>query len=185
MCSSAPSISDCMVQKSCNIIFQLGLLILELVTGQSSEMEGSDLTKWIQESGFYSSIDKMIDPDIGNNYDSTELKSLLAVAKLCIKSRDKPSFTIPQLFRYLHMKTDIWLLFVFFENHRVCWENIWHPLVWMLPRVLPLGESVSSTELMTIFKILNEEIWYTEHSSQVVGFKVIKEEMLNWKSHSS
>ncbi|KAF7823168.1 putative receptor-like protein kinase [Senna tora] len=94
-------------QKSGNIIFQLGVFILELVTGQSSEMEGSDLIQWIQESRFYSSIHKMIDPDLGNNYDSRELKNLLAVAKLCIKSRDKPLFTIPQLFRYLQQKVDI------------------------------------------------------------------------------
>ncbi|XP_057747566.1 probable WRKY transcription factor 14 [Arachis stenosperma] len=33
------------------------------------------------------------------NYDCTELKNLLAVAKLCIKSRDKATFTISQLFR--------------------------------------------------------------------------------------
>ncbi|CAL0321826.1 unnamed protein product [Lupinus luteus] len=99
-----PSSKDCMGQ----IVFQLGVLILELVTGQSSEMEGSDLIEWIQESRFYSSIDKMIDPDLGNNYDCRVLKSLLAVAKLCIKSKDKPSsFTMPQLFRYLQMRTDI------------------------------------------------------------------------------
>ncbi|KAG5140927.1 hypothetical protein GLYMA_12G190200v4 [Glycine max] len=99
--------SEDLKQKSCKIIFQLGVLILELVTGQSSEMEGSDLIEWIQESRFYNSIDKMIDPDLGNNYDCTELKSLLAVAKLCIKSWDKPSFTIPQLFRHLQKKIDI------------------------------------------------------------------------------
>ncbi|WVZ01114.1 hypothetical protein V8G54_027183 [Vigna mungo] len=99
-----PYSEDFLKQKSCRIIFQLGVLILELVTGQSSEMEGSDLIEWIQESRFYNSIDKMIDPDLGNNYDCTELKSLLAVAKLCIKSWDKPSFTIPQLFRHLQRK---------------------------------------------------------------------------------
>ncbi|KAJ1400028.1 Serine-threonine/tyrosine-protein kinase, catalytic domain [Sesbania bispinosa] len=102
-----PYSEDCMGQKSSKIIFQLGVLILELVTGQSSEMEGSDLIEWIQESRFYSSIDKMIDPDLGNSYDCTELKSLLGVAKLCIKSWDKPSFTTPQLFRYLQKKIDI------------------------------------------------------------------------------
>ncbi|KAK4286292.1 hypothetical protein QN277_002868 [Acacia crassicarpa] len=98
---------DSMRQKSGNIIYQLGVFILELVTGQSSEMEGSDLIEWIQESRFYSSIHNMVDPDLGDNYDSRELKTLLAVAKLCIKSRDKPVFTIPQLFRYLQHKVDI------------------------------------------------------------------------------
>lgn len=100
-------ISDCTGQESCKIIFQLGVLILELVTGQSSEMEGSDLIEWIQESRFFSSIDKMLDPDLGNSFDCTELKSLLAVAKLCIKSWDKPSYTVPQLFRYLQKKINI------------------------------------------------------------------------------
>ncbi|XLT69756.1 hypothetical protein HN873_026195 [Arachis hypogaea] len=104
---ASSGISDSMKQKSCKIIFQLGVLILELVTGQSSEMEGSDLIPWIQQSRFYNSIDKMIDPDLGNNYDCTELKNLLAVAKLCIKSRDKATFTISQLFRYLQRKIDI------------------------------------------------------------------------------
>ncbi|XP_054793512.1 probable receptor-like protein kinase At1g49730 isoform X2 [Prosopis cineraria] len=94
-------------QKSGSIIFQLGVFILELVTGQSSEMEGSDLIEWIQESRFYSTIHKMVDPDLGDNYNSGELKTLLAVAKLCIKSRDKPVFTIPQLLRYLQQKVDI------------------------------------------------------------------------------
>lgn len=83
------------------------MLILELVTGQSSEMEGSDLIQWIQESRFYSSIHNMIDPDLGNNYDSKELKNLLAVAKLCIKSGGKPAISIPQLLRYLQKKVDI------------------------------------------------------------------------------
>ncbi|KAI5412565.1 probable receptor-like protein kinase At1g49730 isoform X1 [Lathyrus oleraceus] len=105
--SSVMMTQDCTGQENCKIIFQLGVLILELVTGQSSEMEGSDLIEWIQESRFFSSIDKMLDPDLGNNYDGTELKSLLAVAKLCIKSWDKPSYTIPQLFRYLQKETDI------------------------------------------------------------------------------
>lgn len=98
---------DSMKQKNGNIIFQLGVFILELVTGQSSEMEGSDLIEWIQESRFYNSIHNMVDPDLGDNYNSRELKTLLAVAKLCIKSRDKPVCTIPQLFRYLQQKVDI------------------------------------------------------------------------------
>ncbi|CAI8592806.1 unnamed protein product [Vicia faba] len=73
--SSVMMTQDCTGQENRKIIFQLGVLILELVTGQSSEME--------------------------------ELKTLLAVAKLCIKSWDKPSYTIPQLFRYLQKETDI------------------------------------------------------------------------------
>ncbi|KAF9665333.1 hypothetical protein SADUNF_Sadunf16G0111900 [Salix dunnii] len=92
---------DCMDHACGNLTFQLGVLILELITGQSSEKGSTDLIQWIQESCFRSSIQKMIDPDLGNNYDSRELKNLLAVARLCIKSGDKPKFSIPQIFRYL------------------------------------------------------------------------------------
>ncbi|GFZ20277.1 hypothetical protein Acr_28g0009820 [Actinidia rufa] len=81
-----------------NIIFQLGLLILELVTGQCSEEGGGDIIQWVQESHYSRSIHKMLDPDLGNNFDSRELKALLAVARLCIKSVDKPPLFTPQVF---------------------------------------------------------------------------------------
>lgn len=98
---------ECMVQEHGNIILQLGVLILELITGQCSEKGGADLIQWIQESRFASSMHKMIDPDLGNNYDSRELKNLLSVAKLCLKSGDKPKFSIPQILHYLQKKVDI------------------------------------------------------------------------------
>jgi len=49
----------------------------------------------------------MIDPDLGNNYNSSEFKKLLAVAKLCIKSGDKPMFSIPQILHYVQKKLDV------------------------------------------------------------------------------
>ena len=94
-------------QEGNNIIFELGVLILELITGQSSEKGGVDLIQWVQESRLSISIQKMIDPDLGNSYDTTELNNLLAVARLCIKSGDQPTFSLPQIFRYLHKKLDI------------------------------------------------------------------------------
>lgn len=89
-----------------NIMFQLGLLILEIVTGQSSE-GGVDLIQWVQGSRLSTSIHKMIDPDLGNSYDSKELKCLLAVARLCIKSVDNPMPFASQIFRYLQKKVHI------------------------------------------------------------------------------
>ncbi|KAM7256418.1 hypothetical protein ACFE04_012159 [Oxalis oulophora] len=79
-----------------DIIYQLGILILELVTGQSSDQEDGDLLEWISGSRFGSAMHKMIDPDLGNNYDSRELRNLLSVARLCIKSGDKLPFSAPQ-----------------------------------------------------------------------------------------
>ncbi|XP_059625059.1 probable receptor-like protein kinase At1g49730 [Cornus florida] len=99
--------NECVGLACGNMIFQLGLLILELVTGQSSEKGDVDLIEWVQESRSQKSIHKMIDPDLGNSYDSKELKGLLAVARLCINSADKPSFLIPQIFRYLQKKVGI------------------------------------------------------------------------------
>lgn len=80
------------------------MLILELITGQSSDNGGVDLVQWIQESHFPRSINKMIDPDLGNSYDSRELKDLLAVARLCIESLNKPSKYTSQILRYLKTK---------------------------------------------------------------------------------
>uniref|UniRef100_A0A803PY29 Protein kinase domain-containing protein n=1 Tax=Cannabis sativa TaxID=3483 RepID=A0A803PY29_CANSA len=98
---------DSMDQECSNIIYQLGVLILELVTGQSSDNGDADLVQWIQESRFRNSIHNMIDPDLGNTYDNRELRSLLAVAKLCIVSREKPTFSVLQIFRYFQKKVEI------------------------------------------------------------------------------
>ncbi|XP_071686848.1 probable receptor-like protein kinase At1g49730 [Rutidosis leptorrhynchoides] len=87
-----------------NIMYQLGLLILELITGQSSDKTGADLSQWIEESCFPASMDNMIDPDLGNSYYSGELKGLLAVARFCLKSVDKPNSYTPQIYRYLQRK---------------------------------------------------------------------------------
>ncbi|KAI5667043.1 hypothetical protein M9H77_16896 [Catharanthus roseus] len=87
-----------------NTIFQLGLLILELVTGQSSVGGGADLVHWVRESHVPRSLNKMIDPDLGNEYDSRELKGLLSVARLCIDSVDNSSKYTSQILRYLKTK---------------------------------------------------------------------------------
>lgn len=97
---------DCIEAESRNIIFQLGVLMLELITGQSSEEGGANLIQWVQEYHLGSSIYKLIDPDLGNDYDSRELRNLLEVARLCIKSRDKPVLSAARLFRYLQKKID-------------------------------------------------------------------------------
>jgi len=85
------------------------LLILELITGQSSEDGGADLIQWIQESKprFSRSIHNMLDPDLGDNYNSRELKGLSTVARMCIRSADKPTVFTPQVFRYLQKNVGI------------------------------------------------------------------------------
>ncbi|XP_057808002.1 probable receptor-like protein kinase At1g49730 [Salvia miltiorrhiza] len=89
------------------VIFQLGLLILELITGQSSDKGGVDLAEWVQEPRFLRSIHKMIDPDLGNTYDPRELNGLLNVARLCIRSVDETRIYTPQILWYLQKKIGI------------------------------------------------------------------------------
>ncbi|XP_010535723.1 PREDICTED: probable receptor-like protein kinase At1g49730 isoform X2 [Tarenaya hassleriana] len=109
--SKAPNVScseaSCSEEESSNVMFQLGVLMLELITGQSSDQQGEDLIEWVQDSSSSNgnSIDKMIDPDLGNSYSSRQLHKLLAVARLCVKSRYEPSsFSITHVYRYLEKK---------------------------------------------------------------------------------
>ncbi|XP_022986692.1 probable receptor-like protein kinase At1g49730 [Cucurbita maxima] len=105
--ADASKADDFMDEKCGNIIYQLGILILELITGQSSDGTSGDLIKWIQGKNFARSMNKMIDPDLGNSFDNKEVRNLLSIAKLCVKSREKPRFSIPQIFRYLQSKVDV------------------------------------------------------------------------------
>lgn len=82
-------------------------MILELITGQSSDKGGVDLVEWVQEPRFPRSIQKMIDPDLGNNYDPRELNGLLNVARLCIRSVDRTRVYTPQILWYLQKKIGI------------------------------------------------------------------------------
>lgn len=100
-------IAECTEQGCKNIVFQLGLVILELITGQSSDKGGVDLVQWVQQPRFPKSINKMIDPDLGNNYDPRELNGLLNVARLCIRSLDRPRIQTPQILWYLQKKIGI------------------------------------------------------------------------------
>lgn len=101
-------IAECREKGCKDMIFQLGLVILELITGQSSDKGGVDLVKWVQECNFpTSSIHKMIDPDLGNSYNGRELNGLLNVARLCIKSFDKPTIYTPQILWYLQKKIGV------------------------------------------------------------------------------
>ncbi|KAL3616053.1 hypothetical protein CASFOL_040347 [Castilleja foliolosa] len=105
---TSPRCSKVCTDEGCKtMIFQLGLVILELITGQSSDKGGVDLIQWVKESNFPRSIDQMIDPDLGNSYDSKELNGLLNVARLCINSVNKPRVYTPQILWYLQKKIGI------------------------------------------------------------------------------
>lgn len=103
--SNATPSRDNIEQRRRDAVFQFGALILELVTGQSLGDE-DELVQWVQESGFVYSMHKMVDADLGDNYDSKELKSLLIIARLCTRNTDEPVISIPQILRYLQGKVE-------------------------------------------------------------------------------
>ncbi|KAJ6816501.1 putative receptor-like protein kinase [Iris pallida] len=92
-------------QRNRDVVFQFGLLILELITGQSLGDEG-EVVQWVQEPGFVYSMHKMVDADLGDSYDSRELKILLVVARLCTRVGDERLVSIPQILRYLQGKVE-------------------------------------------------------------------------------
>lgn len=89
------------------MIPKFGALLLELITGQSSDKGSGDVIEWVQESHFNISMHNMIDPDLGNSYDSRMLRHLLNVARLCIQAGEKPSFSMSHVFWYLQAKVGI------------------------------------------------------------------------------
>ncbi|OAY73260.1 probable receptor-like protein kinase At1g49730 isoform X2 [Ananas comosus] len=95
--------TDHIDQGNRDLVFQFGVLVLELITGQSLGEE-DEVVHWVQESEFACSMHKMVDADLGDSYDSKELKSLLIVARLCTRMGNEIS--IPQILRYLQGKVE-------------------------------------------------------------------------------
>ncbi|KAB8104384.1 hypothetical protein EE612_037262, partial [Oryza sativa] len=90
-------------QRRRDLVFQYGVLILELVTGQSPGGEG-ELVQWVQEPGFACTMYKMVDADLGNIYDSKELRNLVIIARLCTRPGNDAMVSIPLILRYLQGK---------------------------------------------------------------------------------
>ncbi|KAL9274705.1 putative receptor-like protein [Drosera capensis] len=102
------SFAECKDLGSWKLIPQFGGLILELITGQSSEKGSAEVIRWVQESDLGTSMHNMIDPDLGDSYDGEVLRNLLALARLCIKANtSKPSFSISHVLRYLQQKAGL------------------------------------------------------------------------------
>lgn len=100
--------SEGSVQPGRNLITKFGALLLELITGQASERGSGDVIDWVQETHFdVLSMHNMIDPDLGNSYDSRTLRHLLNVVKLCIQAGEKPTFSMSHVFWYLQAKVGI------------------------------------------------------------------------------
>ncbi|KAF9595938.1 hypothetical protein IFM89_006219 [Coptis chinensis] len=105
ICTVLAVTRSCIDQEGKDVVFQLGVLILELITGQS-EKEGTDLVLWVQGPDLAHSVSRMIDPDVENSYNSKELRRLLTVARLCTKSRGKQTCSFQQILRFLQGKLE-------------------------------------------------------------------------------
>ncbi|XP_062190542.1 probable receptor-like protein kinase At1g49730 isoform X2 [Phragmites australis] len=99
------SFQDQVEQRRTDLVFQYGVLVLELVTGQSSGGDG-ELVRWVQEPGFAGSMHRMVDADLGSAYDARELRDLVIVARLCTRHGNDAVVSIPQIVRYLQGKVE-------------------------------------------------------------------------------
>ncbi|KAM0826382.1 hypothetical protein ACQ4PT_068922 [Festuca glaucescens] len=89
------------------LVFHYGVLLLELVTGQSPGGGDGELVRWVQEPGFAGSMQRMVDADLGGTYDAGELRDLVIVARLCTRPGNGSAVvSIPQVLRYLQGKVD-------------------------------------------------------------------------------
>ncbi|KAE8790585.1 Somatic embryogenesis receptor kinase 1 [Hordeum vulgare] len=94
-------------QRRAELVFQYGVLLLELVTGQSPGGGNGELVRWVQEPGFAGSMQRMVDADLGGTYDAGELRDLVIVARLCTRPGSGTAVVlIPQVLRYLQGKLD-------------------------------------------------------------------------------
>ncbi|XP_034578469.1 probable receptor-like protein kinase At1g49730 isoform X1 [Setaria viridis] len=104
------SCSDQVEERRAGLVFQYGVLVLELVTGQSPGGDG-ELVRWVQEPGFAGSMHRMVDADLGGVYDARELRDLVIVARLCTRHGHGGDdggavVSIPQIVRYLQGKVE-------------------------------------------------------------------------------
>ena len=100
-------LSEQIRQRRTELVFQYGVLLLELVTGQSPGGGDGELVRWVQEPGFAGSMQRMVDADLGGVYDAGELRDLVIVARLCTRPGNGAAVvSIPQVLRYLQGKVD-------------------------------------------------------------------------------
>ncbi|KAM0897494.1 hypothetical protein ACQ4PT_022531 [Festuca glaucescens] len=104
---SAQESEERIQQRRTELVFQYGVLLLELVTGQSPGGGDGELVQWVQEPGFAGSMQRMVDADLGGAYDAGQLRDLVIVARLCTRPGNGSAVvSIPQVLRYLQGKVD-------------------------------------------------------------------------------
>lgn len=116
--AATESSQDEVEQRRRDLVFRYGVLLLELVTGQSPGAVGEDgeLVRWVQEPGFAGSMHRMVDADLGDAYDAGELRSLVVLARICTRTRrggggggdDEHAgvVSMPRIVRYLQGKVE-------------------------------------------------------------------------------
>lgn len=107
--SNAASFQEGIEQRRRELVYQYGVLLLELVTGQSPGGGDGELVRWVQEPGFAGSMQRMVDADLGGTYDAGELRDLVIVARLCTRTAAHGAaagVSIPHVLRYLQGKVE-------------------------------------------------------------------------------
>lgn len=88
-------------------IYSYGVLLLELITARRAVQDNRNLVAWAQP--YLASDAKlalMVDPDLEENYDPEELRSLASLVKSCIQKEGNLRPTIRQVLSFMYEKMD-------------------------------------------------------------------------------
>lgn len=88
-------------------IYSYGVLLLELITGRGAVQDNRNLVSWSQPYlATDTKVPLMVDPDLEDNYDPEELRSLVKLVKMCTQKEGKARPTIRQVLSFLYEKLD-------------------------------------------------------------------------------
>eukprot|EP00250_Pteridium_aquilinum_P016472 c23119_g1_i2 orf=327-1820(-) len=88
-------------------IYSYGVLLLELITGRGAVQDNRNLVSWSQPYlATDAKVPLMVDPDLEDNYDPEELRSLVKLLKMCTQKEGKSRPTIRQVLSFLYERLD-------------------------------------------------------------------------------
>lgn len=88
-------------------IYSYGVLLLELITARAAVQDNRNLVAWAQP---YLAVDSklvlMVDPELEDNFDPEELRSMAKLVKMCTDKEGKQRPTIRQVLSFLYERLD-------------------------------------------------------------------------------
>lgn len=88
-------------------IYSYGVFLLELITGRGAVQDNRNLVSWAQPYlATEAKVLLMVDPDLEDNYNLEELRSLVKLVKMCTQKEGKMRPTIRQVLSFLYDRLD-------------------------------------------------------------------------------